>query len=172
MITGEDFVEWQLRVAQGERLPKTQQQLRINGHSVEARIYSEDPYNNFLPGNGKLEFFREPKEEQGLVRLESGVRQGDDISIFYDPMIAKLVVWGKDRSTAIGTLNKALNEYKVVGLPTNLRFLRTCSQHPEFLHGEYDTGFIEKHSKELLQQVTKIENEVILSSVVSKIAES
>ena len=109
MITGEDFVEWQLRVAQGERLPKTQDQLKIRGHSIEARIYSEDPYNNFLPGNGKLEFFREPKEETGIVRLESGVREGDEISIFYDPMIAKLVVWGKDRSAAIGTLNKALS---------------------------------------------------------------
>ncbi|KAL4442833.1 hypothetical protein ABPG74_010722 [Tetrahymena malaccensis] len=172
MITGEDFVEWQLRVAQGEKLPKTQDQLKIRGHSIEARIYSEDPYNNFLPGNGNLEFFREPKEEAGVVRLESGVREGDDISIFYDPMIAKLVVWGKDRSAAIGTLNKALNDYKVVGLPTNLRFLRTCSQHPDFLKGEYDTGFIEKHKKDLLQQVTKIENQYIMSAVVSKISQN
>ncbi|EGR34443.1 methylcrotonoyl-coenzyme a carboxylase 1, putative [Ichthyophthirius multifiliis] len=170
MITGQDLVEWQLLVASGQKLPKNQDQLSINGHSIEARIYAENPYNNFLPGNGKLSFFKEPLEEQGKIRLETGVRQNDEISIFYDPMIAKLVVWGKDRQEAIGTLKRALGEYRVIGLPTNLRFLRACSLNSEFIEGNYDTGFIQRHIENLLQKQDKIEPQYLMCCVVSKIA--
>ena len=89
--------------------------MRKNGHSIESRIYSENPYNNFYPGNGKLEFYQEPKAIEKKVRLESGVREKDEISIFYDPMIAKLVVWGEDRTSAIRTMAASLRDYRVFG---------------------------------------------------------
>lgn len=97
MITGLDFVEWQFLVASGFPLPKKQSELNKRGNAIEVRIYSEDPFNNFLPGNGTLNFFREPKEANG-VRIETGVREKDTISTFYDPMIAKLITYGKDRN--------------------------------------------------------------------------
>lgn len=118
MITGEDFVEWQLKIASGLELPKKQTQLSIKGHSIEARIYSENPYDNFLPNTGKLSYYVEPDMEN--VRIESGIRQDDEISEYYDPMIAKLVVWGETRREAINLLKLSLNKYRIFGLPTNL----------------------------------------------------
>jgi 3-methylcrotonyl-CoA carboxylase alpha subunit len=112
MITGLDFVEWQFLVASGFPLPKKQSELNKKGNAIEVRIYSEDPFNNFLPGNGTLNFFREPKEAKG-VRIETGVREKDTISTFYDPMIAKLITYGKDRTEAIELMKKALSDYRV-----------------------------------------------------------
>ena len=112
MITGYDFVEWQLLVASGFPLPKKQNQINKKGNAIEVRIYSEDPFNNFLPGNGKLEYFKEPLKSEG-VRIETGVREHDTISTFYDPMIAKLITYGKDRNEAIDLMKKALSDYKV-----------------------------------------------------------
>jgi 3-methylcrotonyl-CoA carboxylase alpha subunit len=120
MITGQDFVEWQLRVASGSRLPLKQEEIKRNGHAIEARIYSEDPKNNFLPGSGKIMFLHEPKHkfdqenEDPDVRIETGVRQGDSVSIFYDPMIAKLVCWAPSRELCIKKTLKCLEEYKVL----------------------------------------------------------
>lgn len=143
MITGEDFVKWQLLVASNKPLPKKQDQLKINGHSIEARIYSEQPFNNFLPSNGTLHYVREPLNKD--IRLESGVQQGDSISTFYDPMIAKLVVWGEDRNAAISQMRYALNNYRILGLPTNISFLRRVINNDVFAHGEYDTNFIKEN---------------------------
>ena len=121
MITGVDLVEWQLRVASGQLLPKKQEELQINGHSFEARIYSENPFNNFLPGTGTLNYFKEPQSSSD-VRIETGVREKDEISIFYDPMIAKLVTWGKTRDEALNQLYQSLSQYRVYYQIVNLGY--------------------------------------------------
>ncbi|MBB3167006.1 acetyl-CoA carboxylase biotin carboxylase subunit [Simiduia aestuariiviva] len=144
MITHQDLVEWQLRVAANETLPLAQDQLRIDGHSFEARIYAEDPDNDFLPVTGTLSYLDAPEEGE-FVRVETGVRQGDDVSVYYDPMIAKLVVWGQDRDSALRRLQKALSEYRIGGMTTNLAFLYNLVSAEPFRAADLDTGFIEKH---------------------------
>ncbi len=144
MITGQDLVEWQLRVAANELLPLTQSQIKINGHAFEARIYAEDPANDFLPVTGTLSHLKTP-EENRHVRVDSGVRQGDEVSVYYDPMIAKLIVWDEDRDKALGRLCKALSEYRISGMTTNIEFLYNLSRSAPFAAAELDTGFIEKH---------------------------
>ncbi|XP_043926598.1 methylcrotonoyl-CoA carboxylase subunit alpha, mitochondrial [Protopterus annectens] len=148
MITGTDLVEWQLRVAAGERIPLTQEEISLNGHSFEARIYAEDPSNNFMPGAGPLKYLSTPLADV-FTRIETGVRQGDEVSVHYDPMIAKLVVWGKDRSAALRKLRYCLHQYNIVGLNTNIDFLLNLSSHSEFEAGHVHTNFIPQHYKEL-----------------------
>jgi len=150
MITGLDLVEWQLRVASGEKLPLLQDQLRINGHAFEARLYAEDPARDFLPATGRLHHLRFP-EENAHVRVDTGVRAGDAISIHYDPMIAKLVVWDRDRKAALHRLAEALGDCEIVGLTTNRAFLRRVALNPSFAAGEVDTGFIARHRDELVR---------------------
>lgn len=120
MITGQDFVEWQLIVASGGKLPLKQEQIKKNGHAIECRVYSEDPANNFLPGSGKILHINEPRHREGQgqnfdpdVRIETGIRPGDEVSIFYDPMISKLVVWAKDRDLCIKKTLGCLENYQV-----------------------------------------------------------
>jgi 3-methylcrotonyl-CoA carboxylase alpha subunit len=149
MITGQELVEWQLRVASGEPLPLRQEQLAIRGHAVEARIYAEDPARDFLPSIGTLVHLRQPTESPH-VRVDTGVRQGDQITPNYDPMIAKLIVWGEDRHAAVRRLAGALAEYEVVGVQTNLGLLRAIAGHPAFASAELDTGFIARHADVLL----------------------
>lgn len=144
MISGQDLVEWQLRVAAGEVLPKTQNELKINGHAFEARIYAEDPNNDFLPATGKLTFLQTPIESE-FVRVDTGVRQGDEVSVFYDPMIAKLIVWDENREKALQRLTKALAEYRISGVTTNIDFLYNLATCPPFINEDIDTGFIEKN---------------------------
>ncbi|HEY4369142.1 MAG TPA: acetyl/propionyl/methylcrotonyl-CoA carboxylase subunit alpha [Steroidobacteraceae bacterium] len=144
MITGLDLVEWQLRVASGEPLPRTQEQLTRRGHAFEARVYAEDPQRGFLPAIGKLTHVRPPQESEH-VRVDSGVRSGDEISVYYDPMIAKLIVWDQDRTAALQRLRRALAEYEIAGVTTNIGFLATIAGHPAFAKAEIDTGFIERH---------------------------
>ncbi len=144
MITGQDLVEWQLRIAAGEPLPLTQDQLCINGHAFEARIYAEDPENDFLPVTGTLSFLQ-PPESSDNVRVDTGVRQGDEVSVYYDPMIAKLIVWDEDRDTALQRLTKALSEYRISGMTTNIDFLYNLASCAPFREAQLDTGFIEKH---------------------------
>ncbi len=145
MISGQDLVEWQLRVAAGEVLPKTQDQLVIKGHAFEARIYAEDANNDFLPATGTLEFLQTPTESEH-VRIDTGVRQGDEVSVFYDPMIAKLIVWDENRDKALQRLTKALAEYRINGVTTNIDFLYNLATCPSFINEEIDTGFIEKNN--------------------------
>ena len=145
MITGQDLVEWQLLVASGSPLPLAQDQVRINGHAFEARIYAEDPDNDFLPVTGTLDFLQ-PPEESTHVRVDTGVRQGDEISVYYDPMIAKLIVWDESRERALQRLATALAEYRISGTVTNLDFLYNLTTSRPFVEAELDTGFIDKHS--------------------------
>lgn len=150
MITGQDLVEWQLRVAGGEVLPCTQDDLSITGHAFEARIYAEDPNNDFLPATGHLDFLQPPHESEN-VRVDTGVRQGDDVSVYYDPMIAKLIVWDEDRNKALKRLTKALSEYRINGVTTNIEFLYNLANSKAFKQADLDTGFIDKHRQEIFK---------------------
>ena len=147
-ITGQDLVEWQLRVASGEKLPKTQEELTITGHAVEARLYAEDPAKGFLPSVGTLDHF--DLGEEG--RIETGVEEGDAISPFYDPMIAKLIGRGEDREQAIGELASVLDNVEVWPVRTNAGFLFNAVLHEDFGAGEIDTGFIERNLAELVPE--------------------
>ncbi|WP_120009139.1 acetyl/propionyl/methylcrotonyl-CoA carboxylase subunit alpha [Teichococcus vastitatis] len=150
MVTGLDLVEWQLRVAAGEPLPLPPGGLRLRGHAIEARIYAEQPERDFQPSTGQLSHLRQPREVPGRVRVDTGVREGDAITPHYDPMIAKLVVWGEDRAAAVRQLTSALAAYQVVGVQTNLRLLAGIAAHPAFAAAELDTGFIARHAAALL----------------------
>ncbi len=148
MITGTDLVEWQLRVAAGERLPLLQHELRIHGHAIEARIYAENPEKGFLPSIGALQHLRMPSAvqfEHGAVRIDAGVREGDAISPYYDPMIAKLIVHGDDRAQALARMAQALASFEVVGPATNVAFLGRLITSQPFATAELDTGLIERH---------------------------
>ncbi len=149
MITGEDLVEWQMRVAAGETLPRRQDEIRSRGHAIEARVYAEDPRKGFLPSIGRLEHLRLPANANG-VRLDAGVREGDAVTVFYDPMIAKVIAWDETRETAATKLARALSETQIAGVRTNTGFLVRALRHPEFLASEIDTGFIERHLDELV----------------------
>ncbi|MEO8554371.1 MAG: acetyl-CoA carboxylase biotin carboxylase subunit [Kofleriaceae bacterium] len=143
-----DLVSWQLDVAEGKPLPLTQQELdaRRRGHAIECRIYAEDPVK-FLPSPGKITHLRVP--DGPYVRNDSGCYEGAEIPVHYDPMISKLVVWGEDRRTALARMARALSEYQVRGIETNLAFHRRCVRHPAFIEGDYDTGFIARNAAEL-----------------------
>ena len=149
MITGQDLVEWQLRVAAGEPLPLAQEELSISGHAVEARIYAENPAKKFFPSSGPLLRLRQPDEGPHL-RVDSGVREGDEVSIYYDPMIAKLIAWDHDRAAALRRLRSGLASFQVAGVMNNVDFLSAVAGHPAFLDGDLETGFIEQHSDELM----------------------
>ena len=148
MITGLDLVEWQLRVASGEPLPLMQDALNFYGHAIEARIYAEDPERGFLPSIGRIAYLAAPLRSD-FVRIDTGVRTGDEISQFYDPMIAKLVVWGEDRRSALRRLSRSLATYQVVGVTTNISFLQRVVAHPAFADARLDTGLIGRHQAEL-----------------------
>jgi 3-methylcrotonyl-CoA carboxylase alpha subunit len=150
MITGEDLVEWQLRVAAGEPLPLRQSEITSGGHAIEVRLCAENPANNFLPETGRIGVLRAPHEIDEVVRLETGVRQGDEVSVFYDPMIAKLVVWGSDRGEAARRMQESLAATEILGVKTNLAFLERVVAHPAYLAGDTDTAFIERHKADLL----------------------
>jgi 3-methylcrotonyl-CoA carboxylase alpha subunit len=150
-ITGLDLVAWQIRVAQGEALPITQEQVPLLGHAIEVRLYAEDPANDFLPATGTLEIYRESAPGIGR-RVDSGVSEGDEVSAFYDPMLGKLIAWGEDREQARLRLLSMLDEFAVGGLRTNLAFLRRIIAHPAFADAELDTGFIPRYQADLLPE--------------------
>ena len=151
MITGLDLVEWQLRVASGEPLPLAQEQLAINGHALEARIYAEDPAQGFLPSTGRL-LHLAPPDEGMHVRVDTGVEEGDEISPFYDPMIAKLIVWDVNRDRALARMLQALAEYRVVGVANNIEFLSRLTACPAFANADLDTGLIEREKAYLFPE--------------------
>ncbi|WP_413043562.1 acetyl/propionyl/methylcrotonyl-CoA carboxylase subunit alpha [Pseudomonas sp. YJ42] len=150
-ITGLDLVAWQIRVARGEPLPISQDQVPLNGHAIEVRLYAEDPDNDFLPATGTLDLYRESTEGPGR-RVDSGVAEGDTVSPFYDPMLGKLIAWGENREEARLRLLAMLGETCVGGVRTNLAFLRRVVGHPAFAAAELDTGFIPRHEAELMRQ--------------------
>lgn len=171
MITGVDLVKEQIRVARGEKLSFTQEELTINGHAVEVRVYAEDPTNNFLPDIGRLVTYRRP---QGYgVRVDDGFEEGMDIPIYYDPMIAKLITWGKTRQEAIDRMVRAIGEYRITGVTTTLAFCRFVLLHPAFVSGDFDTGFIKAHfTPDLLAESTADEAELAAMLAASWIGES
>lgn len=175
MITGQDLVEWQLLIASGGQLPKKQEELKINGHAIELRIYSEDPQNHFLPGTGKIIYLHEPKHRDSSVnsdpnvRIETGVRQGDEVSIFYDPMISKLVCWAPTRDLAIKKTLNLLEEYKILGLPNNIKFVKTILDHQKFKDWNFDTNFISKYKDELINISEEVIAEDVLATILCKI---
>ncbi len=172
MVTGQDLVEWQLRVASGETLPLAQDQITLHGHAFEARIYAEDPANDFLPSTGTLHHLRTP-ETSAHVRIDSGVVEGDEVSAFYDPMIAKLVVWGEDRTIALRRLLQALDDYRIAGVRTNIDFLRAIARHKDFQRAELTTRFIEKHHDALFQAPADatIEEYAVLATLAENLIE-
>ncbi|MDO6620805.1 MULTISPECIES: acetyl/propionyl/methylcrotonyl-CoA carboxylase subunit alpha [unclassified Shewanella] len=153
MVTGQDLVKWQLMVASGSELPLTQAEVRIHGHAFEARIYAEDPRNEFLPASGKLTFLREPDQNRH-VRIDSGIRENDVISNFYDPMISKLIVWDESRPRALQRLTHALSSYQISGLKHNIEFLANIAEHKAFSDANFCTDFIERYSDSLIGNVT------------------
>lgn len=140
MITGIDLVEQQIKVARGEKLSFSQEEIIANGHAIELRVYAEDPKNNFLPSIGTLIHYELPEGEN--IRVDNGFREGDEIPIYYDPMIAKLVTWGETRTASIQLMQKAINQYKIGGIQSTLEFGHFVLKHPAFLDGSYDTHFV------------------------------
>ena len=178
MITGLDLVQWQLQVAAGEPLPLTQDQLRIHGHSIEARIYAENPAKNFLPSTGTLRHLRAPQAvefEVGTgpapVRVDSGVREGDTISPYYDPMLAKLIVWGETREVALARMSAALGEFEVVGVTTNIGFLGRIVKSRAFATGDLDTGLIERNREELFPAAGTTKDEILAVAAFAELAQ-
>ena len=140
-VLGLDLVEWQLRIANGEPLTLRQEDIQPRGHAIECRIYAEDPYRDFVPSTGTLLRWQ-PPSGPGL-RLDSGVVQGQDVSIYYDPMLAKLIAWAPRRDLALRRMEVALSQFQVLGVITNIPLLRSIMRHSQFAHGDYDTGFLE-----------------------------
>jgi len=147
LITGIDLVEWMLRIAAGEELTLTQQDVGIRGWALESRVYAEDPYRGFLPSSGRVLRFRPPDDAKG-VRVDTGICEGGEVSLHYDPMIAKLVTHGSDREQAATTMLRALDRFEIRGIQSNIPFLAALVQHPRFLAGETTTGFIEEEFPE------------------------
>ena len=160
MITGQDLVEWQLKVAAGEPLPLAQRDLAISGHAFEARLYAEDPERDFLPATGRLRHVRFPAEGPH-VRVDTGVAQGDQVTIHYDPMLAKLIVWDRDREGALRRLAAALGACEVAGVATNIAFLSALAAHPAFAAAELDTGFIARHRAALVPEAKPASDRVL-----------
>jgi len=167
MITGLDLVEWQLRVAAGEALPAAQEDIHATGHAIEARLYAEDPAAGFLPSTGRLLHLGFPEEAAG-IRVDAGVRQGDRVSVHYDPMIAKVVAWGADRETALRRLRRALAATEVAGLVTNVGFLQAVLGHTRFLAGAVDTAFIDQQRANLVATDEGLPAEVLAAAALAE----
>lgn len=162
MITGQDLVEWQLKVANGEALPLAQDELTIHGHAFEARIYAEDPDNDYLPAAGVIEYLKEPQLSE-FVRVDTGVLCGDEIGVHYDPMIAKLIVWGRDRDEALSRMAMALSEYHIGGTTTNVAFLRRLVSSKPFRAAEIETGFLTNHQNLLTRPLENLDQYLALA---------
>jgi 3-methylcrotonyl-CoA carboxylase alpha subunit len=169
MITGLDLVEWQLRVAAGENLPLTQDQVPLRGHSIEVRIYAEEPEKGFLPSVGRLAYFKTPPASEH-VRLDTGVEQGDEITPHYDPMIAKLIVWDRTREAAIARMLGALAQTRIVGVGHNVNFLSRLVNHAAFREGRVDTGLIERERAELLPASTTLPADVLEVAALAQVS--
>jgi len=150
LVTGLDLVEWQLRIAAGEKLPLNQSDIQTKGHAIEARIYAENPLNNFLPAAGTIVHHQPPIDPN--IRVESGVKEGDTIGVYYDPLISKLIGYGPDRESAINNLLKGLRSYQVAGLPNNISFVEKCASSLDFRRGGVTTKFLEQHGDAILEK--------------------
>lgn len=163
MITGIDLVKEQIKVARGEKLSFRQEDLKIKGHAVEIRVYAEDPANNFLPDIGNLSVYRRP---QGLgVRVDDGFEEGMDIPIYYDPMISKLITFGKDRKEAIDRMIRAISDYRIAGVETTLEFCRFVMEHEAFVSGNFDTHFVKKYFEPSMLQKEDKDGELVAALI-------
>jgi acetyl/propionyl-CoA carboxylase alpha subunit len=163
LITGIDLVKEQILIAEGNALSFAQEDLSINGHAVEVRVYAEDPKNNFLPDIGKLLTYQRPQGPG--IRVDDGFEQGMDIPIYYDPMIAKLVAHGETRDKAISRMVRAIEEYQITGIETTLAFCKFVLKHPSFVSGDFDTKFVEKHySPDMLEEEFTAEEMELLAA--------
>ena len=162
MLTGIDLVHWQLRVAAGESLPLVQDEIPRRGHALECRIYAEDPAKGFLPSTGRLLVVEEPGG--GGVRVDSGVSRGDEVSAFYDPMLAKVVTQGATREESIARMERALAEYVILGVTTNIPFLLDVLRHPAFRAGDTTTDFIARHMEPWAPSVEGGELEALIAA--------
>ncbi|MFZ5779770.1 MAG: acetyl-CoA carboxylase biotin carboxylase subunit [Pseudomonadota bacterium] len=169
-ITGQDLVAWQLEVAAGGAMPLNQEELRIDGHAVEVRLYAEDPARNFLPSTGRLLHLRLPQEGPH-VRVDTGVRQGDTVTPFYDPMIAKVIVHDVDRPSALRRMATLMGGTEVAGVATNAALLRALCSHPAFVGGEVDTGFIERHRASLFAEVAPVDERMLAVATLARVME-
>ncbi len=170
MIVGEDLVEWQLRVASGESLPKTQEAITSHGHAFEARIYAEDPHKDFLPAAGQITYLSTPDPDGKRIRIETGVRVGDEVGVYYDPMIAKVVCWGESRDLALQALRDALRQYHLAGIQTNTNFLSRLASVTNFTDADrhpsgLTTGLIAQFKDELTSSSPDVEKAAIVMSV-------
>lgn len=141
LVTGFDLAKEQIKIAAGDKLSFTQDDVQWTGHAIECRIYAEDPFNNFLPDTGKITYLREPAGKG--VRIDSGIEKDSEISIYFDPMLAKLIAWGKDREEALNRMDRALQDYKITGVRTIIPFLIATMRHKVFRYEYFDTGFIQ-----------------------------
>ena len=164
-ITGLDLVEWQIRVARGEKLPKKQEELSINGHAMEVRVYAEDALNNFTPDIGRLKRYSKPQAE--YIRIDDAFEEGMEIPIYYDPMIAKLVTYGKDRIQAMDRMIQAIDEFQISGLKTTLDFGKFVMQHEAFRSGDFDTNFVKHYfsDPEVMKESQKDEAHALTASL-------
>ena len=166
MTHGIDLVEWQLRIADGEPLPLSQEHVRSRGHAIEVRLYAEDPDQGFLPGSGKLTRLQLP-EPSKHVRLDGGVIEGDKVTIFYDPMIAKLVVWDADRRSALQRIREALADCEIVGPKSNVAFLERLVRHPAIIEHRIDTGYLDRHLDEFVAGDTEPAARTLFAAAVA-----
>lgn len=155
MTTHLDLVRLQLNIAAGQPLPFKQTDLQQDGHAIECRIYAEDPTRNFMPGIGKLAFYRTPTGP--FIRLDSGVREGAEVTVHYDPMLAKLIVWGKDRTAALQKMSWALSRFAILGVANNVEFLKAIIDHPQFIAGQINTHFLEANPIDLASTEAPVE---------------
>ncbi|GAB4422818.1 MAG: acetyl-CoA carboxylase biotin carboxylase subunit [Bacteroidia bacterium] len=168
MITGVDLVREQIRVAEGHPLSFRQEDLHINGHAIEVRVYAEDPLNNFLPDIGKLHVYRPP---QGVgIRVDDGMEEGMEVPIYYDPMLAKLIVHDENRQEAIGKMIRAIDEFRVVGVETTLPFCRFVMQHEAFVSGRFDTHFVANYFRPELLKQTLNDDEAMIAGIIADLA--
>lgn len=170
MITGLDLVKEQIKIAQGEKLSFTQDDLKINGHAIEVRVYAEDPANNFLPDVGKLVRYKRPQGPG--VRVDDGFEEGMDIPIYYDPMIAKLITYGDNRSEAIERMIRAIDEYTIVGPQTTLPFCSFVMKHKAFVSGNFDTHFVKNYFKPEMMEQEGNEEEQLAAALVAEFMQS
>jgi acetyl-CoA carboxylase biotin carboxylase subunit len=166
LVTGIDLAIEQIKIAQGERLSFEQKDIKINGHAIECRIYAEDPSNDFLPSIGTINYYREPSGPG--VRIDSGVYESAEISVYYDPMISKLLAYGNNRSQAIARMLRALDEYHISGFTTNIDFHKAILQHPEFASGNLSTCFISEHYEASVEQSNSVAEAVALAAALTE----
>jgi acetyl-CoA carboxylase biotin carboxylase subunit len=163
LVTGLDLVKLQIQIAEGKPIPFKQDELSFNGHAIECRIYAEDAFNNFLPSTGKINFINNP--EGPCVRLDSGVNADSEVSMYYDPLISKLIVWANTREECLRRMQRALKEYKVSGIQTTIPFCYRVMEQPEYVKGNFDTKFVDLHLDAIKKKMMTDEKKAALAAI-------